>query len=81
MGGQGQSARLSVSEAIGAHTLGQASALGYDHRLGSLEVDKKADVIVLEKNLFDVDMYDISEATVQFTMMNGNVTNRDRIQL
>ena len=67
MGGQGESARLSLSEAIRAHTLGLASALGDDLRLGSPEVGKKADLIVLEKNPFDVDMYDISETAVQLT--------------
>jgi len=75
----GESARLSVADAIRAHTLGQAYALGEEDRLGSLEVGKKADLVVLEKSLFDVDMYDISETAVQLTMMNGRVTHRDEL--
>ena len=73
----GESARLSVEEAIRAHTLGQAYALGEEDRLGSLEVGKKADLIVFEESLFEVDMYDIGETAVQLTMMNGRITHRD----
>ena len=73
----GESARLSVADAIRAHTLGQAYALGEEDRLGSLEVGKKADLIVLEESLFEVDMYDIGETAVQLTMMNGRITHRD----
>ena len=73
----GESARLSVEEAIRAHTLGQAYALGEEDRLDSLEVGKKADLIVLEESLLEVDMYDIGETAVQLTMMNGRITHRD----
>lgn len=75
----GEAAGLSVGDAIRAHTLGQAYALGDDHRLGSIEVGKKADLVVLEENLFDIDAHDISETAVQLTMMNGNTTHRDGI--
>ena len=75
----GEAARLPLADAIRAHTLGQAYALADDDRLGSIEVGKKADLIVLGKNLFEVDMYEISQTAVQLTMMNGNVTHRDGI--
>jgi predicted amidohydrolase YtcJ len=41
------------------------------------EVGKKADLVVLEQSLFDVEMSDIGETAVHLTMMNGNVTHRD----
>ena len=36
-----------------------------------------ANLIVLGKNLFDVEMYDVSETAVHLTMMNGRITHRD----
>ncbi len=66
-------------EPIRAHTLGQAYALGVEDRLGSIEVGKKADLVVLGASLFDVDMYDIGETAVHLTMMNGTVTHREGI--
>ncbi len=77
LGGEG--ARLSVEEAIRAHTLGQAYGLGVEDQLGSIEVGKTADLVVLEESLFDVDMHDIGETAVHLTMMNGKVTHREGI--
>ena len=45
----------------------------------SIEVGKKADLVILEEYLFDVDGYDIGETKIQMTMMGGKVTHRDGI--
>lgn len=73
----GEAARMSVAEAIKAHTLTGAYGIGADDEVGSLVVGKKADLIVLETSLFEVDVYDIGDVDIQFTMMNGNVTHRE----
>ena len=42
--------------------------------VGSLEVGKKADLVVLSKNLFEIDPDDISEVEVVYTVMGGRLT-------
>lgn len=75
----GERAQLPLAMAIEAATLGAASGIGLGDLVGSIEVGKKADLVVLERNLFDIDAGQISETDVQLTMMNGNVTHRDGI--
>lgn len=65
--------KLSVAEAVHANTLGAAHQIRLDDRVGSLEVGKRADLIVLDRNIFDIDPHDIHKATVTMTMMNGQV--------
>ena len=77
LGGEGS--RLTVAEAIRAHTLTPAYMIGTDDRVGSIEEGKLADLIILEKNLFDIDLYEIGGTAVQLTMMNGRITHRDGI--
>jgi predicted amidohydrolase YtcJ len=40
---------------------------------GTLEVGKKADLIVLDRNLFEVPATQINEAEVELAMMGGKV--------
>ena len=75
----GEEARLPLDVAIKAYTLSAAYTIGMDDLVGSIEVGKRADLVVLEKNLFDIDLYDIGDTAVQLTMMNGKVTHRDGI--
>ena len=46
-------------------------------KIGSIEVGKYADLVILENNLFDVDSSDIAEVGVLGRMMNGRFTHRD----
>ena len=41
--------------------------------MGSLEVGKLADVIVLDKNILEIDPHDIHQPKVTMTMINGQV--------
>ncbi|MET0704847.1 MAG: amidohydrolase [Mycobacterium sp.] len=65
--------RLSVAEAIHANTLGAAHQLRLDDKVGSLEVGKLADLIILDKNILDIDPHEIHAAQVVLTMMNGRI--------
>ncbi|ORV32565.1 twin-arginine translocation pathway signal protein [Mycolicibacterium confluentis] len=65
--------RLSVEEAVHANTLGAAYQLRLDDQVGSVEVGKRADLIVLDRNIFTIDPHDIHSTTVTMTMMNGQV--------
>jgi predicted amidohydrolase YtcJ len=44
-----------------------------EDEIGSLEVGKKADLVILDKNLFDVETYDIHKTQVVMTVMDGSV--------
>lgn len=65
--------RLSVAEAVHANTLGAAYQLRMEDRVGSLEVGKLADLIVLDRNILDIDPHDIHQTKVTMTMMNGEI--------
>lgn len=68
--------RLSLAEAIHANTLGAAYQLGLDDQVGSVEVGKRADLIVLDTNLFEIEPQDIHSCRVMMTMMNGGIRHR-----
>jgi predicted amidohydrolase YtcJ len=65
--------RLSVAQAVHANTLGAAYQIRLDDKVGSLEQGKLADMIVLDRNILEVDPHDIHQATVMLTMMNGQI--------
>ncbi|HEX9726420.1 MAG TPA: amidohydrolase family protein [Vicinamibacteria bacterium] len=75
----GEEARVPLDLAIGANTLGAAWGMGVDDWIGSIEVGKKADLIVLDQNLFEIDPHPISQTTVELTMMNGIIRHRNGI--
>lgn len=53
--------------------MGSAYQLGLDRMIGSMDVGKLADLVVLEKNLFEVAPHDIHKTRVVMTVMNGQV--------
>ncbi len=65
--------RLSVAQAVHANTLGAAYQLRLDDVVGSVEVGKRADLIVLDTDIFEVDPHDIHTAEVLLTMMDGRI--------
>ena len=71
--------RMSLKQAIQAATINAAYQLRLEHKVGSIEAGKLADLIILDRNLFDVPSHEIHNAKVLLTMMNGNVRHRDGI--
>lgn len=65
--------KLSVAEAVHANTLGAAYQIRLDDKVGSLDTGKLADLIILDKNIFETDARDIHTAKVAMTMMNGQI--------
>ncbi len=68
--------RITLDQALKAYTLGSAYVLDLEKQIGSLEVGKLADIVVLEKDLYKIPPSDISTTKVKMTMMNGKVTYR-----
>jgi predicted amidohydrolase YtcJ len=71
---------LSAAEAVHANTLGAAYQIRLDDKVGSVEVGKLADLIVLDQNILEIDPHDIHRAQVVMTMMNGQVRHERRNQ-
>lgn len=65
--------KLTVEEAVHANTLGAAYQIRLDDKVGSLEVGKLADMIVLDRNIFDIDPHEIHQAAITMTMMDGKI--------
>ncbi len=68
--------RLSVAQAVHANTMGAAYQIRLDDKVGSVQIGKKADLIVLDANIFEADPHDIHRATVTMTMMNGQIRHQ-----
>ncbi len=68
---------ISLEDALKAVTIYPAWQMRMENRIGSLEVGKYADLVVLDKNLFDVPVEDIHNVKVMGTILNGDFTFRD----
>ncbi|MGY6631962.1 MAG: amidohydrolase [Wenzhouxiangella sp.] len=60
-------------EALKSYTINCAYAVFDEHRLGSLEVGKLADLVVLDRNLLEVDDDALAETRVELTMVGGEI--------
>ena len=65
--------RLSVDQAIRAHTIDAAWQIRLEDEIGTLEAGKKADLVVLESDPYTVDPYSIHAISVDLTISNGRV--------
>ncbi len=64
---------ISLEQAVQIYTIAGAKALKLQHVTGSIEVGKSADFIVLDRNLFEVPIDDVSETIVQKTFFRGQL--------
>jgi predicted amidohydrolase YtcJ len=62
-----------LEDMIRSFTYHGAYANFLENEIGSLEVGKKADLIILEKDLFEIPVKQIAETKVLLTMIDGNV--------
>ncbi len=63
--------RVSLDDMIATYTINGAYANFLEEVTGSLEMEKKADFIVLDKNLFDIPAEEIHTARVMMTFFEG----------
>lgn len=68
-----KSERMEMDAMIRGFTIDAAYQLHMEDQIGSLEVGKKADIVVLDRNLFEVDDYEIHKVRVLLTLLNGEV--------
>jgi predicted amidohydrolase YtcJ len=72
-GGWNPEQKLTLSEALRAYTFGSAYAAHRENEIGTLEAGKLADIVVLDRNLFEIPAEDILKAKVLLTVMDGKV--------
>lgn len=62
---------VSLTEAIASHTINVATVNGLDKVTGSIAKGKSADLVVLDKDIFKLPVYDISKTKVMITVFEG----------
>ena len=68
-----ESERLSVDSLVRGFTIDAAFQLHMEDQIGSIEVGKKADLVVLDQDIFSIDPYSIHKTEVVMTVMDGEV--------
>ncbi len=71
--------KLTLEEAIRAYTQEAANQLRWGNIIGSLEVGKRADIIVLDRNPFESTTDEIAEINVLVTMLNGEIVHEEAL--
>jgi predicted amidohydrolase YtcJ len=67
---------VDLATMIDAYTINGAWQIHAEDVSGSIETGKRADVVVYDHNLFEIDPYEISEALVDLTIFDGHVVYR-----
>ncbi|MCY9003065.1 amidohydrolase [Peribacillus frigoritolerans] len=65
--------KLTLAEALQAYTYGSAHGCFREHELGTIEEGKLADLVVLDRNLFDIPESEVLKAKVELTINDGKV--------
>jgi predicted amidohydrolase YtcJ len=65
--------KISVEEAVRAYTVGSAKAEFAEHDKGKLQAGMLADFVMLSQNIYKIPPEEISRATVQMTVVHGEV--------
>lgn len=64
---------LTIEQAIAAYTINPAYLMRQENKVGTLEVGKEADMIVLNKNLLEIPSNEISTVIVKKAYLKGEV--------
>lgn len=67
------SEKISIENLLKGYTIFNARSLGEDHRIGSLETGKRANLNILSENIFDVDEDKIHEIKAELVMFEGRI--------
>jgi predicted amidohydrolase YtcJ len=68
---------IDLPEALAAYTIGAAYAMGLEKQTGSVEVGKRADLVVLAENLFEVPARRLGKTRVLMTLVDGEPVYED----
>jgi predicted amidohydrolase YtcJ len=68
--------RISVEDAVRGYTTVPAAFYRQSREMGTLTPGKRADMIVLDRDIFEVDPMEIAEARVAITIFDGRIVYR-----
>ncbi len=69
---------ISIEDALAAYTINSAYSMRQDDKVGSIEVGKEADLVVLDQNLFEIDKSQIKDTKILQTLLAGEEVYRSR---
>jgi predicted amidohydrolase YtcJ len=69
---------MTLADMLASFTINGAYANFLEHETGSIEPGKLADLVILEKNLFDIPVTEIADVDVWMTMFEGRIVYRDK---
>jgi predicted amidohydrolase YtcJ len=64
---------LTLAQAITAYTLNGAYVMRQEDKVGSIEVGKLADLVILDRNIFEIGEHTINKTKILMTMLDGKV--------
>jgi hypothetical protein len=70
--------RVDLATMIEAYTINGAYQMKLDDVQGSIEVGKRADLVILDRNLFEIPTSEISDAQVVMTIFDGRIVYEQR---
>jgi predicted amidohydrolase YtcJ len=68
--------RIRVEDAVRGYTTVPAAFYGQSRDMGTLTPGKRADMIVLDRDIFQVDPMEIADARVEMTIFDGRIVHR-----
>lgn len=73
------SEKLTLEDAIKAYTIDGAYQIRMEKIIGSLEVGKRADLIIIDRDIFTIEKDEIVGTNVLITMMNGKIVHDEAV--
>ncbi len=70
-----RSERLRLDSLVDGYTIHAAYQLGRSAQIGSIEVGKQADLVILDRNLFEVNRYDVHKTKPTAVVMDGQLVH------
>ena len=70
---RGDQSLPNLDAALRAYTINAAYLMQQEHLVGSLEVGKRADIIVVDRNIFEIPSGQVPGTQVELTMVDGTI--------